>query len=370
MFSSKRSSSHDGYTNELDASAKRQKTATAPIEEATSEGSVLEKPRNEVAIDEEPKASLVEEATFEEPAFEEAGRQAMIVVLKSELDKLYSDFDMLVHAGASIDEYATFTKEVIRDGCLRLGGADCLGYIPEPAKLEEIVDMFIQYPNARRTRQEGLSHLNDRLMYDFVSAIDEGHAVLWKLKMSVDHAITIWSVWNQDAITKALQQATPPQLLHISKKVGVRIGDQSAMLFELLNSSDPIIEAHRRFRSNVVCDALQYKRSQHNEDYLLEKFDRVYFQRRPRKDKVLAAVQKLYAYRLGEIYTRSSLSTQLFRFEKFMQHKQFDIWREAKPPTPVNYLGHKAIFRSFYSDLMSFPVIARQLPQPVEDEKE
>jgi hypothetical protein len=204
------------------------------------------------------------------------------------------------------------------------------------------------------------------VLYDFVSAIDEGHDVLSQLKLSIHHAITTWSVWKRSAITKALPKATLEELFHISKKVNAKIIDQTGMLYELLNTSGLLIAAQRRFRSEMVSDYLQDKRSHVNEDLFLENFDRLYYAKRPSRDKVMKAVRKLYNFRFCEVYSQSGFSTQPFLIEKFMGHQNFDIWREAKPATPVYYFGEfgqKSMFGSFYSALMSFPIIARQLAE-------
>jgi hypothetical protein len=368
MSSAKRSQDED--SNDLDASVKRQKTLTFPLHEAAIEDTILEESGPQGTVLEEQHGVSMEESIIEELAFEEAGRRAMITALKFELDKLYSDFDLIVQAHAAIGQYTTFTKEVIRENCLLLEGEDCLEYTPAPAKLEEIVMSFVRFP-CPKNRSRGLNRLNNRVVYDFVSAIDEGHAVLSQLRLSVHHAITIWSVWKRSAITKALPKATLEELFHISKKVNARIIDQTGMLYELLNTSGPVVAAQRRFRSEMVSDYLQYKRSHVNEDLFLENFDRVYYAKRPSKDKVMKAVRKLYNFRFCEVYSQSGFSTQLFLIEKFMGHQKFDFWRDAKPTTPVNYFGEfgqKSTFGSFYCDLMSFPIIARQLAKEGEGE--
>jgi len=364
MSSMKRSLSPAAYLNESNHSTKRQKAVLFPTVSAIDGEALLDKGWMEVAT----AKAQIEAEWDDEATFQEAGRQAMIGVIMTELDKLYSDFDVLVRARTAIEEYARFTKEVIRDGCLQLGGADCLDHTPKPATLEEIVESLVDFP-CPRNRNEGLGHLNDRVLDDFVSAINKGQYVLWRLKLSVDHAITTWSVWDWRAITKALQVAIPTDLLHISQEIDIRAAEQKAMIHELLSSSDPIIAAHRRFRSEVV-ESLQHKRSHSSEDYLLQKFDRTFYGKRKLKGKVKAAVQSLYKFRLGEVYTRSGLSTQLFWVEKFMEHKDFDVWRAVQSPPAVKYIGYKAVFRSFYKDLMSFPVIARQLAENVEKHQE
>jgi len=370
MSYAKRSSSQDADSNDLDASVKRQKTLTFPLYEVAIEDRILEESGPEGTVLEEQHGVPMEESIIEELAFEEAGRRAMIAALKFELDKLYSDFELIVQAHAAIEQYTTFTNEVIRENCLLLEGEDCLEYTPAPAKLEEIVVSFVRFP-CPKNRSRGLNRLNSRVIYDFVSAINEGHAVLSQLKLSVHHAITTWSVWKRSAITKALPKATVEELFHISKKVNARIIDQHAMLYELLNTSGPVIAAQRRFQSEMVSDYMQYKRSHVNEDLFLENFDRVYYAKRPSKDKVMKAVRKLYNFRFCEVYPQSGFSTQLFLIEKFMGHQKFDVWRDAKPATPIDYFGdfgQKSMFGSFYSDLMRFPIIARQLAKEGEGE--
>jgi hypothetical protein len=108
--------------------------------------------------------------------------------------------------------------------------------------MEEIVVLFGPRPLEKR-HEEALKELDNRVMYDFVSAIDENHATLWKLKLSVGHAIASWSVWKQDAIVNALQGATQQELLHIAAQFGVRIKDQRTMLHEMFNISERIITA-------------------------------------------------------------------------------------------------------------------------------
>jgi hypothetical protein len=74
----------------------------------------------------------------------------------------------------------------------------------------------------------------------------------------------------------------------------------------------------------------------------------------------LASIKRLYNMKLGEIYPKSS--TQVFRFEKFIMKKEFDIWREDIS-TGFKYLGYRPVFEYFHDKLMKLPVIARQLPK-------
>jgi hypothetical protein len=66
----------------------------------------------------------------------------MIESLKSELDKLYKNFDLLIQGNVAIHGFANIMKDSIRNGCLQIAGADALEYTPEPATLQEIIQMF------------------------------------------------------------------------------------------------------------------------------------------------------------------------------------------------------------------------------------
>jgi hypothetical protein len=401
MFSLKRSSADREDSNTIDTPAKCQKTATRATEQATIEAAIGEATIKEATMDKaavgEAKAeeAAMEVATIDqetnneadpkqrpidgapnlldyttrdaaEVTFEEAGRQAMIAVIGGELDKLDNDFEVLVRAHKAIEEYANFTKEVIRDGCLQLSGADALSYTPEPPTLKKIADS-IGKSTATRRWSDYLEQLDNRVMYDLVSAIDEGHAVLWKLKLSVGHAISSWPAFKRDAISRALQEATPEELLHISNTFGLRIEEQGAMLNEIFKSSEGIIIAHKSFRSRIVSEGLQYKRSHTTEDALLQDLDSSCSQKVRHNKVVLAAVQRLHNYKLGELYSKSS--TQLFRFQKFMENKEFNRWKGGCS-TSVRYLGSKALFKSFHKDLVKVTASSLRLPEEMKGEDE
>jgi hypothetical protein len=82
--------------------------------------------------------------------------------------------------------------------------------------------------------------------------LQEDHAVLWKLKLSLGHAITAWSVWKRDAIYKAIQEATQAELLFIAELVNVRFEEQRSMLNELFNVAGKTITRHKGFETQMV----------------------------------------------------------------------------------------------------------------------
>jgi DnaJ-domain-containing protein 1 len=186
---------------------------------------------------------------------EEAGRQAMIESLKRELDKLYRNFDLLIQGSAAIHGFANIMKDLIRNGCLQIAGADALEYTPEPATLQEIVQMFGP-SSVKSLRDEAMKEIDNRVMYNFVSMLQEDYAVLWKLKLSVSHAITAWSVWKSDAIYKAIQEATRAELLFVAETVDVRIEEQRAMLTELFIVAGKTITRHKGFETQMVRESV------------------------------------------------------------------------------------------------------------------
>ena len=168
----------------------------------------------------------------------------MIESLKRELDKPYRNFDLLIQGSAAIHGFANIMKDLIKNGCLQIAGADALEHTPEPAILQEIVQMFGS-SSVKSLRDEAMKGIDSRVMYNFVSMLQEDYAVLWKLKLSVSHAITAWSVWKSDAIYKAIQEATRAELLFIAETVDVRIEEQRAMLTELFIVAGKTITRHK-----------------------------------------------------------------------------------------------------------------------------
>jgi hypothetical protein len=289
---------------------------------------------------------------------EEAGRQAMIESLKSELDKLYKNFDLLIQGNVAIHGFANIMKDSIRNGCLQVAGADALEYTPEPATLQEIVQMFGP-SSVKILRDEAMKEIDNRVMYSFVSMLQEDHAVLWKLKLSVGHAIAAWSVWKRDAIFKAIQEATQAELLFIAELVNVRFEEQRSMLNELSNVAGKTITRHKGFETQMVREMMSTNSLSATQQEATQNFERTYSQNPRCNHRFLSALKDLYQHKQWALFWQ--FHYQVFDCKDFLQKKEFDIWK--KPNTrPIKYVGSKAVFRSFQDDLMQFPIIARQLP--------
>ncbi|PMD51085.1 uncharacterized protein K444DRAFT_706963 [Hyaloscypha bicolor E] len=218
---------------------------------------------------------------------EEAGRQAMIESLKRELDKLYRNFDLLIQGSAAIHGFANIMKDLIRNDCLQIAGADALEYTPEPATLQEIVQMFGP-SSVKSLRDEAMKEIDNRVVCNFVSMLQEDYAVLWKLKLVMQ-------------FTKLFKKQHERNCYSLPT-VDVRIEEQRAMLTELFIVAGKTITRHKGFETQMVRESVSTNSLSATQQEAIQNFERMYSQNPRCNHGFLAAVIDLYQQKLWALF--------------------------------------------------------------------